>query len=174
MSQRKAKFRVGCGCLALLALGMIFTAPMTLMGPAVFLDSERKVLARSASPDGKWIGQLEQLIVGGAPNVVVTIRRSWQPDWYLTSCKALSHYGEATASLRWRDSKTLILSPNIGDWDYVPPFRWDGPLKAAPGCEPVAVLVAREEICSMNLPYDDSKVDEYVEARKKAGCDGPT
>lgn len=32
----------------------------------------------------------------------------------------------------------------------------------------------RVAICSMNLPYDSGKADEFFELRKKAGCDGAT
>ncbi|MEA3032084.1 MAG: hypothetical protein QOH86_100, partial [Sphingomonadales bacterium] len=71
------------------------------MAAAVFLDSRRDVLSRAVSPDGRRVAQVERLVVGGWPHIVVTLRRRWQPDWYLTSCKAASHYGDAKVQLRW-------------------------------------------------------------------------
>jgi hypothetical protein len=135
-----ARQRWGCGCFALVA-ALIVTAPTTLMGPAVYLDSERTVLSRAVSPDGRRIAQVERLVVGGWPNIVVTLRRRWQPDWYFSSCKAASHYGEAKIRLRWSGDRMLIVDGPRSDWISPAPFRWDGPLKGPPGCPPVAVFV---------------------------------
>jgi hypothetical protein len=88
-------------------------------GAAAYLDSERSVIARAVSPDGTWTAQLERLVVGGAPNLVVTLRRSWQPDWYLTSCKAVSYYGESAAALRWTSDRALLVdaASDPSHWD---------------------------------------------------------
>jgi hypothetical protein len=118
----------------------IVTAPATLMGPAVFLDSTRTVLSRAPSPDGRRVAQLERLVVGGTPSIVVTVRRSWMPDWYLTACKAVGHYGEAAARLRWVRPAALGVDSPASDWTEEPPFRLGGPLKAAPGCRGIVVL----------------------------------
>jgi hypothetical protein len=129
----------------LVLAGLVVTAPVTLMGPAVFMDSRREVLGRVVSPDGRRIAQVERLVVGGMPNIVVTVRRSWQPDWYLTACKAVSHYGDATARLRWSGDRALTVESPALDWRSDPPFRWAGPLKAAPGCPPVMVHVRKAQ-----------------------------
>ena len=49
------------------------TSPIWGMGPAVFLESERSVLSSERSPDGKRIAQVERLVVGGMPNIIVMV-----------------------------------------------------------------------------------------------------
>jgi hypothetical protein len=141
MHEERARRRLewGCGCFAL-AVALIVTAPTTLMGLAVFLDSQRQVLSRVPSPDGRRVAQVERLVVGGQPHIVITLRRSWQPDWYLTSCKAVSHYGDMPARLRWSGDRVLVVDALPLQWHSLAPFRWDGPLKGPQGCPPVAVL----------------------------------
>ena len=132
----------GCGCILVMLLFPAFGMGF-LFGAAAFLDSERHVLNRARSPDGAWVAQLERLVVGGAPNMVITLRRSWQPDWYFTSCKAISHYGDAGAVLRWAGAAELVVDADASaqTWRNDPPFRWDGPLSSAPGCRPIVVTV---------------------------------
>ena len=138
MASRHVGVRLlGCGCL--LAAICIAAGPVILMGP---LDSQRRILSRASSPDGRWIAQLERLTVGGAPNIVVTLRRSWQPNWYLTSCKAVSYYGDTRAVLRWEaPTRLAVIAEGNSGWNNHAPFRWEGPFSAPPGCSPVHVEV---------------------------------
>src|SRR5439155_3315678 len=69
--------------LSLTAFALVVTLPIWGMGPAVFFDSNRTIVARRPSPDGKRIAQIERLVVGGVPSIVVTVRWSWMPNWYL-------------------------------------------------------------------------------------------
>ncbi|MEA3061673.1 MAG: hypothetical protein QOJ94_1454 [Sphingomonadales bacterium] len=142
-ARRGTGLRWGCGCLVILLAAFVVTAPFTLMGPAVFMDSQREVLGRATSPDGRRIAQVERLVVGGAPSIVVTLRRSWQPDWYLTTCKVVSHRGETTARLRWSGDRALDVESPSPDWGGDPPFRWGGPLRGPPACPPVFVRIHR-------------------------------
>jgi len=89
--------------IAAIAVGAaaIVTLPIWTMGLAVLADSERTILSKSLSPNGKQIAQVERLVVGGVPNIVIMTRPAWAPDWYLVGCAATSHYGEALASVRW-------------------------------------------------------------------------
>jgi len=91
-----------------------FTLPIWGMAPAVFLDSQRTVIARSISPDGRRVAQVERLVVGGVPNIVVMVRSSRAPDWYLVGCAAASHHGETDAALRWTSGYTLEISQRDG------------------------------------------------------------
>jgi hypothetical protein len=88
----------------------IVTLPIWGMGAAVFLDSDRSILSREVSPDGSRIAQVERLVVGGVPNIVVVIRASWLPDWYLAGCAATSHYGETRAAVRWITNNEIEVS----------------------------------------------------------------
>lgn len=144
MKRPRTRKWLGCGCLLVLAI-VVLTAPVTMMGPAVYLDSRREVRSELPSPDSRWIAQLERITVGGAPSMVVTVRRWWQPNWYLTSCKAVSYYGNALAQLRWLDDTHLAVAAHTGpeQWDNIPPFRWQGPLKAPSGCAPIEVEVRK-------------------------------
>lgn len=120
---------------------LLLLAPFVFMsvafGAAAFLDSEREVAGRAVSPDGTWTAQLERLTVGGAPNMVVTLRRSWAPDWYLTSCKPLSYYGESAAILRWTSDSTLLVdaATEPSHWESHAPFRWTWPWSRSEGCD---------------------------------------
>jgi hypothetical protein len=119
----------------LLLLGPVVFA-FGAFGTAAFLDSERQVTGRARSPNGRWIAQLERLTVGGAPNMVVTLRRPWQPDWYLTSCKPVSYYGESGAVFHWTSDATLLVdaATDPGHWDSDAPFRWTWPWSSSEGC----------------------------------------
>jgi hypothetical protein len=120
---------------------LLLLAPIVILsvgfGAAAFLDSERQVVGRAVSPDGTWTAQLERLTVGGAPNMVVTLRRSWHPDRYLTSCKPVSYYGESAAVLRWRSNGVLLVdaATDPGRWNSDPPFRWTWPWSGSEGCD---------------------------------------
>lgn len=92
---------------AVVALGTVATLSLWGMGAAVFLDSERTVLSRLPSPDGKRIASVERIVVGGAPSIVVIVRPAWMPDWYLTGCAAVSHYEDAKARARWTTINAL-------------------------------------------------------------------
>lgn len=97
---------------------MILTLPYWGMGPAVFLDSERSVISRASSPDGKRVAQVERVIVGGEPSIVILIRRSWEPDWYLTGCVAASHYQDEQARIEWAsNTRFIIFHGPQGYWD---------------------------------------------------------
>jgi hypothetical protein len=119
---------------------LLLLAPVAFIsfgfGAAAYYDSERDVIARAVSPDGTWTAQLERLEVGGAPNMVVTLRRPWQPDWYFTSCKPVSYYGESAAALRWTSDTTLRVdaATEPSHWDSHAPFRWNWPWSSSEGC----------------------------------------
>jgi len=92
--------------LAVVAAAVI-TLPIWGMGPAVFLDSERRILARAPSPDGRRVAQVERIVVGGAPSIVILIRSRWTPNWYLTGCIAARHYQDAQARISWAGDRSL-------------------------------------------------------------------
>ena len=101
------------------------TFPIWGMGSAVFLDSERSVLSSEKSPDGKRIAQVERLVVGGMPNIIVMVRPSWMPDWYLAGCSAIRHYGDARASVKWTASDQIAVAHTDGSqfwWTSAAPF----------------------------------------------------
>ena len=113
------------------------TLPFWGMGPAVFLDASRTVLSRSLSPDGKRSAQVERMIVGGVPNIVVMVRSLWLPNWYLTGCAAASHYEDVQAQVRWTSNSHLVV---IHTDDQL---HWDtgsAPFHNAP-CESVSVTL---------------------------------
>ena len=93
--------------IALSGSATVLMLPTWGMGLATFLDSERTILTRVDAPDGRLIAQVERIVVGGVPNIVVVVRPSWTPDWYLAGCAAASHYEEAPASVRWTSARTL-------------------------------------------------------------------
>jgi hypothetical protein len=82
------------GAFAVAAVFGLVTLPVWGMGVAVFLDSTRTVLDRHPSPDGARIAQVERIVVGGVPSIVVIVRSWWMPNWYLAGCVAASHYEE--------------------------------------------------------------------------------
>lgn len=92
---------------SIVALGALVTLPLWGMGPAVFFDSQRTVISRLLSPDGKRVAQIERIVVGGEPTIVVSVRSSWVPDWYLAGCAAASHYQNEKARVRWTSNSAL-------------------------------------------------------------------
>ncbi|MET3724970.1 hypothetical protein [Sphingomonas trueperi] len=98
---------------------VILTLPYWGVGPAVFLDSKRSVISRASSPDWKRVAQVERVVVGGEPSIVILVRRSWEPDWYLTGCVAASHYQDEQARIEW-DSNTRLIIFHGGPQSY-----WD-------------------------------------------------
>jgi hypothetical protein len=118
----------------------VFSLPIWGMGAAVFLDSSRSVIAASPSPDGRRIAQLERLIVGGTPSVVVTVRSSWKPNWYLWSCAAASHYEDVNATIAWAAPSELDISSSVD------PQNWDvgrAPFHNRP-CSNLTVSIVRK------------------------------
>ena len=91
---------------AVFVIGLV-TLPFWGMGPAVFLDSERTVISRTKSPDGARTAQVERIVVGGVPSIVIMVRPWWMPDWYLAGCAAASHYEDAEASIRWVSNSSI-------------------------------------------------------------------
>lgn len=91
-------------------LTAVVTIPFWGMGPAVFLDSERTVISRIVSPDGKRVAQVERIIVGGEPSIVIMVRSAWMPNWYLSGCAAASHYQDADARLRWTSNSAISIT----------------------------------------------------------------
>ena len=120
---------------AMTILCAALTFPFWGMGPAVFLDSKRTVISRVPSPDGTRIAQVERIVVGGTPSIVVMVRSQWMPDWYLTGCAAASHYEDAEAQIRWSTNDAIAVTAT-GDQLY-----WDigsAPFHNAP-CDSLAV-----------------------------------
>jgi hypothetical protein len=103
---------------AISIVGLV-TLPFWGMGPAVFLDSERTVISRAKSPDGARTAQVERIVIGGVPSIVIVVRRWWMPDWYLAGCAAASHYQEAKASVRWVSNGSIEVRHTDGRlfWD---------------------------------------------------------
>jgi len=68
--------------------------------------------------------------------MVVTLRRSWQLDWYLTSCKPVSYYGESTVVFHWTSDSTLLVDAptDPSHWESHAPFRWTWPWSRSEGC----------------------------------------
>ncbi|WP_142635899.1 hypothetical protein [Sphingomonas sp. IC081] len=54
--------------------------------------------------------QVERMVVGGVPSIVVMVRSWWLPDWYLVGCAAASHYEEAEAQVRWISNDAIAVS----------------------------------------------------------------
>ncbi|WBY06214.1 hypothetical protein PIB19_11210 [Sphingomonas sp. 7/4-4] len=102
--KRRTKFILIPG---IIILAVVATLPFWGMGPAVFLDSERAVISRVTSPDGKRTAQVERIVVGGEPSIVVMVRPAWMPDWYLAGCAATSHHQDATARVRWVSNSAI-------------------------------------------------------------------
>ncbi len=104
--------RIGCWIVAASIL-TIGTLPIWGWGSAYYFDSQRTVLASSVSPDGSSIAQVERLVVGDVPNIILTLRSSWAPNWYLMSCAAVSHYGETQAGVRWLSNDRIALRTSV-------------------------------------------------------------
>jgi hypothetical protein len=98
--------RVILAALAVLVVAIV-TLPFWGMGTAVFLDSERTIVSRAVSPDGKRTAQVERMVVGGVPSIVVMVRSARIPNWYLTGCVAAHHYEESAAQIRWLSNSML-------------------------------------------------------------------
>jgi hypothetical protein len=114
------------------------TLPFWGMGPAVLLDSSRTIISKTTSPDGRRSAQVERMTVGGVPNIVVVVRSWWLPNWYITGCAAVSHYGDANAQVRWTSNKAIAVA-HAGDQ-----LNWDigsAPFHNAP-CEDLTVTLA--------------------------------
>ena len=107
MNQSKLLISIVFALIAFLAL---FTVGIWGMAPAVFLDSHRTILSRQPSPDGKRIAQVERMVVGGVPNIVVMVRSWWMPNWYLTGCAAASHYQDTNARAAWVSNDSLAVT----------------------------------------------------------------
>lgn len=118
------------------------TLPLWGMGPAVFLDSKRTIISRVVSPDGKRTAQVERIVVGGVPSIVVMVRPSWMPDWYLAGCAAASHYQDTMAHIRWVSNKAIEIgySSDRLDWETsASPFHTDP-------CENLMVTFHRDRL----------------------------
>jgi hypothetical protein len=117
--------RVVLATLAVATILAVVTLPVWGMGVAVFLGAERTVLARQQSPDGGRIAQVERLVVGGVPSIVVIVRASWMPDWYLSGCVAASHYEDADAHVLWKSNSSLVVqtSSKVSEWAASAPFK---------------------------------------------------
>ena len=115
MSGRKSAPILG---LSLAAFVLVGTFPIWGMGPAVFLDSNRAILSRHFSPDRARVAQVERLVVGGVPSIVVKVRQTWMPDWYLAGCVAASHYENTDADVAWssNDSLVVLTTAELRSW----------------------------------------------------------
>jgi hypothetical protein len=111
--------------LAVAAILALVTLPIWGMGLAVFLDAKRTVLARHPSPDGRRIAQVERMVVGGVPSIVVIVRSWWMPDWYLGGCVAASHYENMDARVVWKTNNSLVVQTrgDVGEWTRSAPFK---------------------------------------------------
>ena len=117
----------------------VVTLPIWGMGPAVFMDSDRTILSHTLSPDRRHVAQIERLVVGGVPSIVVTVRRAWMPNWYLLECVAASHYEETSARLRWHSNGSLIIAtPTEARF-----WRTDGAPFHPTGCSDFSVSVVQ-------------------------------
>jgi hypothetical protein len=126
--------------LGLAVAAAVVTLPFWGMGPAVFIDSDRTILSRALSPDRSHVAQIERLVVGGAPSIVVTVRPAWMPNWYLLGCVAASHYGQTSARLLWRSNHLLIVMPR----NEARLWRTDGAAFHRTGCSDPAVSIMQQ------------------------------
>ncbi len=104
----------------------IITVPFWAMGPAAYLDSEWTIRTSKTSPDGSKIATVEEIVVGGVPNIVIIVRDRWLPSWYFTGCIASSHYDDVDVTLEWvsDDSIMLISDAEPQYWNAgMAPFR---------------------------------------------------
>ena len=111
MGRRRRLFFVA-GAALVIAIATFPLWAMAMMGPAVYFDSERVTRAAEASPDGKKIASVEEIVVGGVPNIGIIIRDWWLPSWYFTGCVASSHYNDVDASLEWVSNTSIQLRSN--------------------------------------------------------------
>lgn len=125
-SNSKIWFAIG-----LAAVAAVVSVPIWGMGAAVFVDSDRTVLSRVLSQDHTHVAQLERLVVGGAPSIVVTVRPVWLPSWYLLECVAASHYQETTARVAWVSNRSLTVTTNPAE---ARAWRTDGAAFHPSGC----------------------------------------
>ena len=88
----------------------LVTLPIWGMGPAVFLDADRSTISHVPSPDGTLVAQVERIVVGGAPSIVVVVRPWWMPNWYLSGCAAASHYLDADALVAWTSENAIVVT----------------------------------------------------------------
>jgi hypothetical protein len=88
----------------------VVSLPFWGWGVAAYLDSKRIVLSRVPSPDGMRVAQVERIIVGGTPSIVVIVRPQWMPDWYIAGCAAASHYEDAEAQAHWSTNNAITVT----------------------------------------------------------------
>lgn len=113
MSMKRTN-QIAVGVILVAALLFAVTFPIWGMGVAMFLDANRAVISSQPSPDGRRIAQVDRLVVGNVPSIVVTVRPSWMPDWYLPACVAASHYREANIAIAWSSPGSLTVRFNAG------------------------------------------------------------
>lgn len=121
--RRTKRFFVVAGVALVIA---VVTFPLWAMGSAVYLDSQRVTRSVEASPNGSKIASVEEIVVGGVPNVVIIIRDWWIPSWYFTGCVASSHYDDVNVSLEWLSNSSIELLSNAEPryWNAdMAPFR---------------------------------------------------
>ena len=92
----------------------LVTLPIWGMGLAVFLDAERSTISHVPSPSGMLIAQVERIVVGGSPSIVVVVRPWWTPNWYLSGCAAASHYTDAEARVAWKSEHAIVVRHTDG------------------------------------------------------------
>jgi hypothetical protein len=110
MKRRSKWLLIGLSVLAIAFLSL----PIWGMGPAAFLDSQRTIIARNVSPDGKRVAQVERLLVGNVSNIVIIVRPRWMPNWYLAGCPAASHYEETNVAVRWTTNSQIEVKSESG------------------------------------------------------------
>jgi hypothetical protein len=115
MTRRKKLIPVA----AMIIFCAVVTLPFWGMGPAVFLDTERTVISRVPSPDGRRLAQVERIVIGGTPSIVIMVKPQWMPDWYLAACAAASHYHDVAVQVRWstKDAIDVTSSDEPLYWD---------------------------------------------------------
>jgi hypothetical protein len=86
------------------------------------------VISQAASPDGKRNAQVERIVVGGVTSIVVMVRQTLMPNWYLTGCAAAYHYDDAEAQVRWVSNSAIEVTRAEGQlyWNTgSAPFQHD-------------------------------------------------
>ena len=123
---RTGRFFVVAGAALVIVIATFPFWAMLLMGPAVYIDSERATRTVQTSPDGSRIASIEEIEVGGIPNIVIIVRDWWLPSWYFTGCIASSHYRDVDVSLEWISNSSIKLTSDAEPrfWDAeMAPFR---------------------------------------------------